>query len=334
MPPAAHERALEIREGLRALGRANNDEPLDIGRLEGLNRAAAAMPMHVSLEPADWALQPAAAGVDGFLGQVIGTVAAAVADGSWSRVKACRNDTCRWLFYDHSRNRSEHLVRHGHLRQPDEGARLPRPAARGCQRVSGIEVLPLTAERWPDLERLFGPSGAYSNCWCTFQRQTGREFGAGCENRGAGNRALLRALTAGGSPPGLIGYRDGSPVGWVSVGPRTEFGRILRSPITRLAAAEAADATRPGPSSASGCRAASAAGGWGAPCSARRSTHARSAGAERLEAYPVDTHGTRIPNSDAFTGTLDLFAGEGFERIAERVTGRPVVSLHLSGARA
>ena len=106
VPPAALERALEIREGLRALGRANNDEPLDIGRLEGLNRAAAAIPMHVSFEPADWALQPAATGVDGFLGQVLGTVAAAVADGSWSRVKACRNDTCRWLFYDHSRNRS------------------------------------------------------------------------------------------------------------------------------------------------------------------------------------------------------------------------------------
>ena len=35
-----------------------------------------------------------------------GTLARAMADGSWSRVKSCRNDTCRWLFYDHSRNRS------------------------------------------------------------------------------------------------------------------------------------------------------------------------------------------------------------------------------------
>jgi predicted RNA-binding Zn ribbon-like protein len=29
-----------------------------------------------------------------------------MADGSWSRVKACQNDTCRWLFVDGSRNRS------------------------------------------------------------------------------------------------------------------------------------------------------------------------------------------------------------------------------------
>ncbi len=33
-------------------------------------------------------------------------VVRAMADGSWSRIKACRNDTCRWLFYDQSRNRS------------------------------------------------------------------------------------------------------------------------------------------------------------------------------------------------------------------------------------
>jgi predicted RNA-binding Zn ribbon-like protein len=33
-------------------------------------------------------------------------VAAAMADGSWSRLKACRRHACRWAFYDHSRNRS------------------------------------------------------------------------------------------------------------------------------------------------------------------------------------------------------------------------------------
>ena len=55
----------------------------------------------------DWRLRPAEAGVDGFLGGILATLARAMADGSWSRVKSCRNDTCRWLFYDHSRNRRE-----------------------------------------------------------------------------------------------------------------------------------------------------------------------------------------------------------------------------------
>ncbi len=33
-------------------------------------------------------------------------VAAARAAGTWERLKACRQDTCGWLFYDVSRNRS------------------------------------------------------------------------------------------------------------------------------------------------------------------------------------------------------------------------------------
>ena len=28
--------------------------------------------------------------------------------GTWLRLKACRNYTCRWAFYDHSKNRSGH----------------------------------------------------------------------------------------------------------------------------------------------------------------------------------------------------------------------------------
>jgi predicted RNA-binding Zn ribbon-like protein len=30
----------------------------------------------------------------------------AMADGSWYRLKSCRKDSCRWAFYDRSRNRS------------------------------------------------------------------------------------------------------------------------------------------------------------------------------------------------------------------------------------
>jgi predicted RNA-binding Zn ribbon-like protein len=29
-----------------------------------------------------------------------------MADGSWSRLKACRSDTCQWAFIDNARNRS------------------------------------------------------------------------------------------------------------------------------------------------------------------------------------------------------------------------------------
>jgi predicted RNA-binding Zn ribbon-like protein len=107
---AVHEserrRAIEIREGLRALGLANNGDPLDESRVAALNRSAAGIPVVVGIGGDDWSLRAASTGVDGFLGQIMATLARAMADGSWSRLKACRNHTCRWLFFDSSRNRS------------------------------------------------------------------------------------------------------------------------------------------------------------------------------------------------------------------------------------
>ena len=106
VPQPTWRRAIDIREGLRALGKANNGEPLDREQLAAMNRAATDVPVLLGVDVADWRLRPAGAGADGFLGGILATLARAMADGSWSRVKSCRNDTCRWLFYDHSRNRS------------------------------------------------------------------------------------------------------------------------------------------------------------------------------------------------------------------------------------
>lgn len=101
-----HDRAIAIREGLRALGRINNDEPVEAEPLARMNGALGAVRMIAALEPGRWELRPATRGVDGYLGTLLGSVVAAMADGSWARVKSCRNDVCRWLFYDYSRNHS------------------------------------------------------------------------------------------------------------------------------------------------------------------------------------------------------------------------------------
>jgi hypothetical protein len=29
-----------------------------------------------------------------------------------------------------------------------------------------VKIYPATAERWKDIETLFGPKGAYAGCWC------------------------------------------------------------------------------------------------------------------------------------------------------------------------
>jgi predicted RNA-binding Zn ribbon-like protein len=106
--PADLRRAIELREALRELLLAHHgDHALDPRAVEVVD--AAARRAHVGLRfGADGRaeVQPGREGVDGALGRLLAIVAAAQADGTWERLKACPWDTCRWAFYDHSRNRS------------------------------------------------------------------------------------------------------------------------------------------------------------------------------------------------------------------------------------
>ena len=127
-----HARALALREGLRALGRANNDEAAEPERLAALQSATAALPLTARLGTASrWELRPQATGADAFLAATVATVVRAMADGSWSRVKACQNDTCRWLFFDQSRNRSRQWCTMAMC-----GSRMKSRAYRARQRAS------------------------------------------------------------------------------------------------------------------------------------------------------------------------------------------------------
>jgi predicted RNA-binding Zn ribbon-like protein len=49
-------------------------------------------------------LEPTGSGVDVLIGRMIDAVLAARNDGSWPRLKACRN--CHWVVFDPSKNRS------------------------------------------------------------------------------------------------------------------------------------------------------------------------------------------------------------------------------------
>lgn len=102
-----HERALALREGLRTLGRANNGETADPKLVRALQAATAELPLTASLGTGSaWTLRADASGPNAFLASIVATALRAMADGAWSRVKACQNDTCRWVFIDRSRNRS------------------------------------------------------------------------------------------------------------------------------------------------------------------------------------------------------------------------------------
>ena len=108
-PPRSRDlaEALEVREALRGLLRANNGEALDPRNPEALDAAAARARFSLTFQPGrEAALEPRAKGVAGAIGRILSIVADTMADGSWARMKACSNDGCEWAFYDYARNHS------------------------------------------------------------------------------------------------------------------------------------------------------------------------------------------------------------------------------------
>jgi predicted RNA-binding Zn ribbon-like protein len=104
---ADRERIVAFREGLRALLLANHGDGPDRRALASLREAARGATMTVSFDDSGAAsLVPSSPGADGVLAALLAIVARAQADGTWRRLKACPNETCRWAFYDRSRNRS------------------------------------------------------------------------------------------------------------------------------------------------------------------------------------------------------------------------------------
>jgi predicted RNA-binding Zn ribbon-like protein len=102
--------AVEVREAVRALLLANHGNqpaPAEAVRVlnSALRRAALSLSFSVTAA-AKWTTEPAARGVDGALGRLLGVVIETMADGSWPRLKVCMNDDCQWAFYDKSRARS------------------------------------------------------------------------------------------------------------------------------------------------------------------------------------------------------------------------------------
>jgi predicted RNA-binding Zn ribbon-like protein len=102
------DRARRVREALRELGGANNGLPADAeGAPAVLDTQARRSRLQARFHGGSW-LEPQSGGVDAALGHVLAAVAAAMADGSWRRFKACRAETCRWAFVDGTRNQSRH----------------------------------------------------------------------------------------------------------------------------------------------------------------------------------------------------------------------------------
>jgi GNAT superfamily N-acetyltransferase len=181
-----------------------------------------------------------------------------------------------------------------------------------------VKVRPVTPSRWDDLVSLFGPSGAYSGCWCMWFRETSAEFD---RNGNPGNRKALAALVRRNRRPGLLAYVDGRPAGWVSLAPRDEFGRIERSPALKPVD------DRPVWSVVCFFIDKRFRGrGLGKRLLDAAVDHAAGKGARVVEAYPRDpSAGRRITSAEAFVGLLPMFEAAGFREVARRSKDRPIV---------
>jgi GNAT superfamily N-acetyltransferase len=185
-----------------------------------------------------------------------------------------------------------------------------------------FEAHPLTKERWPDLVEMFDRP-VVRTCFCMFYRKTGTNTGVGAENRRA-----MKSLVDGGTVPGLIGYEDGVPVAWVSLGPREEYPKLRRSPIMKPVD------DRPVWSIVCFFVDRSARGKGSAERMLRAAVnHARDQGARLVEAYPVDAHEQQHPD-EMFFGAKSMYDRAGFREVARRRPTRPVVRRALRPGRA
>jgi predicted RNA-binding Zn ribbon-like protein len=102
------EYAIGLREALRAVLLAHNaDGFVPAGVASALDRAAARSELRLRFDKTgSGTLEPEADGVDGALGRLLAIIHRSAADGTWTRLKACRDDTCEWAFYDNTKNRS------------------------------------------------------------------------------------------------------------------------------------------------------------------------------------------------------------------------------------
>jgi predicted RNA-binding Zn ribbon-like protein len=98
--------AREVREALRELLLANAGGAPAAKASATLDAAARRARLGVRFDADGGHLEPGVGGVQGALGRLLAIVQRAMANGTWDRLKACRQDTCRWAFYDNTKNRS------------------------------------------------------------------------------------------------------------------------------------------------------------------------------------------------------------------------------------
>jgi ribosomal protein S18 acetylase RimI-like enzyme len=176
-----------------------------------------------------------------------------------------------------------------------------------------VTIKPLTEETWEALRALFQEGGDPRWCWCQFWRMRSKDFAA---MKVPHLRERLRDQARSDLAPGLVAFEGDRAVGWVSVAPRGDYERVVRSNVIPTID------DRPV---------------WSIVCFAVSSTargrgvaralldaavaFARAHDAVALEAYPLALEPGAELNPDAvYTGTLSMFEQAGFQVVADRAS--------------
>jgi len=186
--------------------------------------------------------------------------------------------------------------------------------------------LPITPDRWDDLEKLFGLHGAYAGCWCMWWRLSRSEFG---RQSGEQRKAGLKGLVDSGQVPGILAYLDDEPAAWVSVAPRETYPSLERSrtlkrvddqPVWSIVCFFLARPYR----------------GRGLMVELLQGavTYAARQGARIVEAYPVDPGDRTVHgNTEGYMGLISAFQRAGFVEVARRSPRQAVMRCILERDR-
>jgi GNAT superfamily N-acetyltransferase len=185
------------------------------------------------------------------------------------------------------------------------------------------DIRPLDQTMIADLGGLLATDKGSAGCWCMWFIIRVRDYHAAGS---AGNEASLRTLAARSTQPmGLLAYRDGEPVGWCAVGPRSRYSRAIATPTFKGRNPAEDDAV------------------WLLPCLFVRKDArklglseklvraavrlAGERGAKAVEAFPHLGHERR--SSDLQVGFEPIFSRCGFEVVRQPSPSRAVMRLDI-----
>jgi GNAT superfamily N-acetyltransferase len=183
-------------------------------------------------------------------------------------------------------------------------------------KVSKADFHPLTPDRWPDFETLFGDRGACGGCWCMWWRIPRSQYN---QQKGEKNKRAMNALVKAGEVPGILAYLEGRPVAWCSVAPRESFSGLERSRILKPVDGQPV---------------------WSIVCFFIAKEHRRKGlsikllkaaieyvrkrGGRIVEGYPVEAKKGQ-PDAFVWTGLATAFAKAGFKEVERRSESRPIM---------